>query len=208
MTDDRPQHSGGFSGSLSAVRAAVVLVAFIAAVAVLVAVGTRPTVTSPASSAQTTVPPASSSTTTTSAPGGSTTSSSAAGGASHTTTTAASSHHHGGKTTTTTTQPHSAVAVTVANATNTNGLAEHYTTVIGAGGWAMQTPIDASTTEATSAVYYAPGKQEAAASIATAIGVKPAQVLPFTSSVPVSGVTGTQVVVLIGEDLASGAAAS
>ena len=55
----------------------------------------------------------------------------------------------------------------MANATSTNGLAAHYSTVIGAGGWAMQTPVDAATSEATSAVYYASGQQEQAASIAT-----------------------------------------
>ena len=91
----------------------------------------------------------------------------------------------------------------MANATSTNGLAAHYSTVIGAGGWMMQTPIDASTTEATSAVYYAAGQQEAAASIATTIGVKPSQVLPLTTATPVNGVTGVDVVVVIGQDLAS-----
>jgi hypothetical protein len=91
----------------------------------------------------------------------------------------------------------------VANATSTNGLAAHYTTVIGAGGWKMGTPVDASTTEATSAVYYASGMQQPAASIATTIGVKPAQVLPLTTATPVNGVTGTDVVVVIGADLAS-----
>ena len=35
----------------------------------------------------------------------------------------------------------------------------------------MQTPVDANTTEATSAVYYAAGQQQPAASIATTIGV-------------------------------------
>ena len=91
----------------------------------------------------------------------------------------------------------------VANATSTNGLAAHYSTVIGAGGWTMKTPVDATTTEATSAVYYAAGQQQPAASIATTIGVKPAQVLPLTTSTPVNGVTGTDVVVVIGADLAS-----
>ncbi len=91
----------------------------------------------------------------------------------------------------------------VANATSVNGLAAHYSTVIGAGGWAMQTPVDASTTEATSAVYYASGQQQAAASIATTIGVAPSQVLPLTTATPVNGVTGTDVVVVIGQDLAS-----
>jgi hypothetical protein len=75
--------------------------------------------------------------------------------------------------------------------------------VIGAGGWMMKTPVDASTSTATSAVYYAAGQQEAAASIATTIGVKPTQVLPLTTATPVNGVTGTDVVVVIGADLAS-----
>ena len=57
MSDDKPQHSGGFSGSLSVVRAGIVLVGFVIGVAILVAVGTRPTVSAPSSSAQTTVPP-------------------------------------------------------------------------------------------------------------------------------------------------------
>ena len=91
----------------------------------------------------------------------------------------------------------------MANGTQTNGLAAHYSTVIGGGGWNMGTPIDASTSEATSAVYYAPGFQQQAASIATAIGLKPSQVLPLTAALPVSGVTGTDVVVVIGQDLAS-----
>ena len=75
----------------------------------------------------------------------------------------------------------------VANSTHTNGLAAHYSTVIGGGGWMMKTPVDAATTEATSAVYYATGFQQQAAAIATAIGVKPSQVLPLTTATPVSG---------------------
>ena len=95
----------------------------------------------------------------------------------------------------------------MANATSADGLAAHYTSVISAGGWNMGTPIDANTTEATSAVYYATGEQEAAASIATKIGVQPTAVLPITSATPVSYPTGTDVVVVIGEDLASAAGA-
>ena len=91
----------------------------------------------------------------------------------------------------------------MANATSTNGLAAHYSTVIGAGGWAMQTPVDAATSEATSAVYYAPGQQEQAASIATTIGVQPSQVLPVSAATPVSSITGVDVVVVIGADLAA-----
>ena len=56
---------------------------------------------------------------------------------------------------------------------------------------------------ATSAVYYAAGQQEQAASIATTIGVQPSQVLPVSAATPVSGTTGVDVVVVIGADLAA-----
>lgn len=196
MPEDGPQHSGGMTGSLKAARAAVVLVVFVVAVAVLVAVGTRSSPSS-SSSAQTTSTTAASTagTTTTTAAGAATSSTTAS-------TTSTTSRHHGA-TTTSTTAPHGSVSVVVANATNTNGLAAHFSTVIGAGGWKMGTPIDASTTEATSTVYYAAGQQAAAQAIANTIGVKPAQVQPLTTAAPVAGVTGTDVVVVVGQDLAS-----
>jgi hypothetical protein len=187
------------TGSLKAARAAVVLVVFVIGVAVLVAVGTRSS-PSPTSSAQTT------STTATTAAGATTTTSAAHATSSTTTTT--SRHGHGGATTTTSTVPHASVSVVVANATNTNGLAAHFSNVIGAGGWKMGTPIDATTSQATSTVYYAAGQQAAAQEIANTIGVKPAQVQPLTTAAPVNGVTGTDVVVVIGQDLASATAGS
>ncbi|HXB36487.1 MAG TPA: LytR C-terminal domain-containing protein [Acidimicrobiales bacterium] len=197
MPEDGPQHSGGMTGSLKAARAAVVLVVFVVAVAVLVAVGTRSTPTT-SSSAQTT-------STTAATAAGSTTTTAAAGHAASSTTTSTTSRRGSGHgaTTTSTTVPHASVSVVVANATNTNGLAAHFSTVIGAGGWKMGTPIDASTTEATSTVYYAAGQQAAAQSIANTIGVKPTQVQPLTTAAPVNGVTGTDVVVVVGQDLAA-----
>jgi len=177
-----PTHSA--SARLSVVRAGVVLILFVIAVAVLVAVGTRPSVTP------------SSATTATSTP---TTVGAAGGGGSTTTTTA---RHHT-STTTTSTVPHSSVSVAVANATNTSGLAAHYSTIIGAAGYNMKTPTNASTTVPNSVVYYAAGQQAAAQDIAASIGVKPAQVQPLTTAVPVAGVTGTDVVVVIGQDLAT-----
>jgi hypothetical protein len=47
--------------------------------------------------------------------------------------------------------------------------------------------------------------QQPAAAIATSIGVKPAQVLPISTSTPISSVAGIDVVVIIGQDLASAA---
>jgi hypothetical protein len=195
MDDEQPQT--GMSGSLSVVRAVVVLAVFVAAVALLVDVGTRPSVSSVPSAVATTV---ATTTPTTAGAGASSTTTTAA----HASTTTTATHgHKGSKSTTTTTIAPGSVSVVVANATSVNGLAAHYTTVIGAGGWKMGTPIDAATTEATSAVYYASGFAEPAASIATTIGVKPTQVLPLTTATPVSGVTGVDVVVVIGADLAS-----
>jgi hypothetical protein len=109
-------------------------------------------------------------------------------------------------TTTTTTVPHGSVTVVVANATQTNGLAASNTAKLQAQGWAVQTPVDAATTEANSAVYYAAGQQESAAAIATTLGIKPTQVLALTASVPVTGASGIDVVVVIGADLVPPAA--
>jgi hypothetical protein len=196
MDDEQPQTAS--SGSLSIVRAAGVIILFVLAVAILVSVGTRPSVSSTPTTTTPTTAAATGATTTTVAGGAvaPTTTTTVA----HTTTTKAG---HGGKATTTTTAAPSATTVVVANGTSTNGLAAHYSTVIGAGGWTMKTPIDAATSVPTSAVYYAAGQQQQAGSIATTIGVKPAQVLPITTSTPVTGATGVDVVVVIGADLAS-----
>jgi hypothetical protein len=118
-----------------------------------------------------------------------------------TTTSTTTPHKTTAPTTTTTTVPHSSVTVVVANATQTNGLAAKYTTTLAAQGWAMQTATDAATSEVTSSVYYAAGEQVAAASIATTLGLKPTVVSPLTAAVPVSGVSGFDVVVVIGSDL-------
>jgi LytR cell envelope-related transcriptional attenuator len=118
------------------------------------------------------------------------------------TTTPTTTPHHGSTpTTTTTTVPHGSVSVLVANATQTNALAAHYSAILAAQGWAMQTPVDAATTAATSAVYYAANQQAAAATIAGTLGLKPAAVLALTTAVPVTGASGVDVVVVIGTDL-------
>jgi len=200
MDDEPPQTAS--SGSLSIVRAGGVIILFVLAVAILVSVGTRPSVSSTpttttpttAAGGVTTTTVAVVSTTTTTVAHTTTTK------VAHTTTTNAG---HKGKATTTTTAPPSATTVVVANGTSVSGLAAHYSTVIGAGGWTMKTPIDAATSVPTSAVYYAAGQQQQAGSIATTIGVKPAQVLPISTSTPVTGATGIDVVVVIGADLAS-----
>jgi cytoskeletal protein RodZ len=209
MADERPpagtsnSRPSSHSGSFSPFRALLVLVVFVIATLLLVGVGTRPAVIGAPTTAPSTTTTAAGGSTTTTAAGaaGSTTSTTKAHG---TTTTARSSHgHHAAATTTTTTIAPSSVSVLVANATSTNGLAAHYSATIGAGGFSMQTPTDANTTEATSAVYYAAGQQQPAASIATSIGVAPTAVLPLTSATPVTYPATTDVVVVIGQDLAA-----
>jgi LytR cell envelope-related transcriptional attenuator len=158
------------------VRALVVLVVFVVAAVVLVGIGTRASVSGVAGPTTTTTP------------------------------TTAAGHHGTAPTTTTTTVPHSSVSVLVANATQTNALAAHYSALLAAQGWAMQTPVDAATTAATSVVYYAAGQQAAAGTIATTLGLKPAAVAPLTTSVPVTGASGVDVVVVIGTDLVAQAA--
>jgi hypothetical protein len=116
-------------------------------------------------------------------------------------TTTTTTTHGTATTTTATTIPPSSVKVVVANATSTAQLAAHYSTSLAKYGWAMQTPTDATTHVATSAVYYAAGQQQPAAAIALELGLHSTAVLPLTSAVPVSAVTGDNVVVVIGTDL-------
>lgn len=108
-------------------------------------------------------------------------------------------------TTTTTTVPHSQVSVLVANATQTNGLAATESAKLTAQGFAVKTPVDAATTEASSTVYYAAGMQAAGDAVATALGLTSGHVAPLTASVPVTGATGNDVVVVVGSDLAAAA---
>ena len=84
----------------------------------------------------------------------------------------------------------------------TAGLAGYRPTVLAAQGWAMQTAVDASTTEQFTAVYYAAGQQASADAVATTLGLKLTNVSALTAAVPVAGVSGDDVVVVIGTDLA------
>jgi hypothetical protein len=156
------------------VRAAVVLIIFVVAAIVLVGVGTRPTVSGDAATVTTT------------------------------TTTTTTTGRTGTTTTTTTTVPHGSVKVVVANATHTANLAGHFTSVLAAQGWAMQTALDATTIEQFTAVYYAAGQQASADAVASTLGLKLTNVSPLTAAVPVAGVSGDDVVVVIGTDLAGG----
>lgn len=105
-------------------------------------------------------------------------------------------------TTTTTTTPPSSVTVVVANASNVNGVAAKATQELTPGGWKLLTPTNASTQVTTSAVYYAAGYEAQAKTVAATLHLPATVAAPLTSAVPVSGVSGAQVVVVVGTDLA------
>jgi hypothetical protein len=172
-----PRHSADHRGAnrISPLRAGIVLIGFLVAATVLVAVGTRAPVSGLPSPAVTT----------TTAPAGGTTTTKPAGG------------------TTTTTMARSATSVQVANGSQGTNLAAHYSAILSAQGWATKPPLDATAQVATSSVYYAAGQQEAAAAIATELKLSPSAVHPLTAAVPVTGASGNDVVVVIGADLAA-----
>ena len=120
-----------------------------------------------------------------------------------TTTKGSTTKGHGHTTTTTTTPPSQAVKVLVANGSSTTGAAGFFTTKLSSAGWGTLTATDTSTPVSGSAVYYASGQQGPATAIAASLGLKPSVVQPLTTSVPVSGTTGADVVVVIGPDLSS-----
>jgi hypothetical protein len=119
-----------------------------------------------------------------------------------TTSTTAPAHHHQTTTTTQTTMPPSTVSVVVANGTTAAGVAAYYTNILQRQGWKTQTPADTTTPVTASTVYYASGQKSDAESIATELGLPKTAVQPLTSTVPVNGVTGVDVVVVAGADLA------
>jgi hypothetical protein len=123
-----------------------------------------------------------------------------------TTTTSASTTttapHHQTTTSTVTTQPPSTVTVQVANGTSAAGVAAYYTSVLQRQGWKTQTPTDTTSPVTASTIYYATGQKGDAETIATELGLSTSSVQPLTSAVPVSGVTGIDVVVVAGADLA------
>jgi hypothetical protein len=111
-----------------------------------------------------------------------------------------------GATTTTTTIPHAGVKVLVANGTQQNGAAAHFTQVLQAQGWSMGTATNTTAAASTTNVYYAATRQQQGAEIASELGLNPTVVQPLTAAVPVAGTTGIDVVVVIGPDLAGRAA--
>ena len=109
-------------------------------------------------------------------------------------------------TTTTTTIPHASVKVLVANGTQQNGAAAHFTQVLQAQGWSMGTPTNTTAAATSTTVYYAPTEQPQGVEVASELGLKSTVVQPLTITAPVTGTAGIDVIVVIGPDLASQAA--
>jgi len=106
-------------------------------------------------------------------------------------------------TTTSTTVPRSSVAVLSANGTSVAGIAATISADLKGQGWNTLTPVDTTAPVASSTVYYAAGQQASAATIASYLGLKPTAVQPLTTSAPVSGTNGVEVLVVVGPDLAA-----
>jgi hypothetical protein len=127
---------------------------------------------------------ASTSTTTTTAHAGSTTTSS-------------------GSHTTATTIPRSQVKVQVANGSTTAGVATRITQQLQTLGWNTLPPVNASSQVTASVVYYAANRRAQALEIASELNLAATAAQPLTTSVPVAGAAGDDVVVVVGPDLAS-----
>lgn len=109
-------------------------------------------------------------------------------------------------TSTTTTTPHGQVKVLVANGSTTDGVATGYTTALQRAGWSMLAPTNTKTSSpplASSSVYYAANERPQADTVAEALGLPLSAVYPISPATPVADVTGADVVVVIGSDLAA-----
>jgi len=105
--------------------------------------------------------------------------------------------------TTTSTVVHSSVKVLVGETARKRGQrGRALTQQLQQQGWSLSSPVNATATASSTAVYYAPGQQAAAALIASELGAPASAVQPLSATVPVPTTTGLDVVVVIGSDLA------
>jgi len=109
---------------------------------------------------------------------------------------------HAVPTTTTTTGPNPDVKVVVANGGTVTGAAAFFTAKLDAKGWSTMTPTNATSVSA-SALYYAPGDQGPADTIAVSLGLSPTVVHPIATVTPATGITGADVVLIVGPDLSA-----
>jgi hypothetical protein len=102
--------------------------------------------------------------------------------------------------------PPSKVPVLVANASGVTGAAAALSARIQASGWDMLPPTNATSDVTTSSVYYKPGFQPSATSIASSLSLPATAVVPYTSAVPVTSVGTAEVIVVAGPDLSTNSA--
>jgi len=103
----------------------------------------------------------------------------------------------------TTTLPKAQTKVQVANASATPGAATKITQQLQTLGWNTLPPVNATAQVPSSKIYYAQGRKAAARSVAADLKLPKSSIAPLTTSVPVPGAAGDDVVVLVGPDLAS-----
>jgi hypothetical protein len=104
--------------------------------------------------------------------------------------------------TTTVATPPSQVTVLSANGSTVAQAATTLATQLHAAGWNTLPPVNATSNVATTTVYYAPGFQSSADTIAGLLRLTASSVQPITTSVPVSSVAGADVVAVLGPDTA------
>jgi LytR cell envelope-related transcriptional attenuator len=109
---------------------------------------------------------------------------------------------HSPSSTTTSTIPHANVKVVVANGTQEANTAAHFSQILQQQGWNVQAATNATSSAATTTIYYAVFWPSSAHQIATELGVPATSVQPLTPSVAVANTAGIEVVVVIGSDLA------
>ena len=102
----------------------------------------------------------------------------------------------------TSTIPRSQIKVQVANGTSTSGVATTVTSQLQSAGWDALPPVNTTTPASASAVYFASGRRTEALEIAKELSVPASAVAPLTTSVPVPGASGDDIVFVIGPDLA------
>jgi LytR cell envelope-related transcriptional attenuator len=104
--------------------------------------------------------------------------------------------------TTPSTLAHAKVTVLVANGTQEPNAAAHFSEQLQQQGWNVAVPTNTTSAAPTTAIYYVPSQQPAAALIASELQVPMTGVQPMSAIVPVPNPTGIDVVVVIGADLA------
>lgn len=93
------------------------------------------------------------------------------------------------------------VQVQVANGTTTAGIATTVTTTLQQQGWSTLPPVNAGSTAPSTSIYYAGGRKAAGLQLARDLKLPKSVVQPLTTSVPVPGANGDDLVLLVGPDL-------